>query len=156
MKKLNKSICLHLIFAIFALVCLIGGIFMIIFGAKANKFMLVAGIIAVIFGFYGSPILFINYGSNKQMKRIVYAIEVEKLYSAQEIAKQLQMSEAEVTQIISNAVVKNYITGYKFDGTNLTINKKVNTVTKKKCPNCGGKLVEENGKLVCHYCDTTY
>ena len=85
---------------------------MIIFGAKANKFMLVAGIIAVIFGFYGSPILFINYGSKKQMKRIVYAIEVEKLYSAQEIAEQLQMSESEVTQIISNAVVKNYITGY--------------------------------------------
>ena len=153
MKKLNKSICLHLIFAIFAIICLIGGIFMIIFGAKANKFMLVAGIIAVIFGFYGSPILFNNYGTKKQMKRIV---EVEKLYSAQEIAEQLQMSESEVKQIISNAVVKNYITGYKFDGTNLTINKKVNTVTKKKCPNCGGKLVEENGKLVCHYCDTTY
>ena len=61
-KDLKKNINIKLILAIFALVCFVGGVPMIVIFAKLQPLLMVLGILMVIFGFYGSPILFIAYG----------------------------------------------------------------------------------------------
>ena len=58
--------------------------------------MAAPGIAFVVFGFYGSALIWIFYGSLRGRYRIVCAVENERLYSVQEIAQQLGIREKEV------------------------------------------------------------
>ena len=82
MKKINKDISIKLSFGIFSAIGFVAGILLIIFGAGKSAIMLTAGIILGINGFYGTPLWFISYGENKAIKRVVYAIEKEKIHLA--------------------------------------------------------------------------
>ncbi len=149
----NKSVIL-LIFAIFGLFCLIVGIPTIIFGAKASGLLLALGIIMVVFGFYGSPMLFIAYGNSLTLNRIYNAIVSEKLETTADISLQLSMTEKQVNEHIQTLITKQYLQGYLFDGQKLTINKKyINLSTSSsKCPNCGGKMTKTSDGWHCDYC----
>ena len=116
MKKINKDISIKLSFGIFSAIGFVAGILLIIFGAGKSAIMLTAGIILGINGFYGTPLWFISYGENKAIKRVVYAIEKEKIYSVKDIATQLQLPEKDVKEKVNKAIEKNYISGLLFDG----------------------------------------
>ena len=86
---------------------------------------MVLGILMVIFGFYGSPILFIAYGSDRQLMRIYNAITIEKLTTNKEISTQLAMTEEQVKSCIQTLVTKQYLKGYLYDGVSLKNNEKI-------------------------------
>ena len=138
-KDLKKNINIKLILAIFALVCFVGGVPMIVIFAKLQPLLMVLGILMVIFGFYGSPILFIVYGSDRQLMRIYNAITIEKLTTNKEISTQLAMTEEQVKSCIQTLVTKQYLKGYLYDGVSLKNNEKIIMGNTKvsKCPNCG-------------------
>lgn len=157
MKKINKDISIKLSFGIFSAIGFVAGILLIIFGAGKSAIMLTAGIILGINGFYGTPLWFISYGENKAIKRVVYAIEKEKIYSVKDIATQLQLPEKDVKEKVNKAIEKNYISGFLFDGETFKANNNTAKVKKLgKCENCGGTLAEKDGKLFCPYCNTVY
>ena len=153
-KDLKKNINIKLILAIFALVCFVGGVPMIVIFAKLQPLLMVLGILMVIFGFYGSPILFIAYGSERQLMRIYNAITIEKLTTNKEISTQLAMTEEQVKSCIQTLVTKQYLKGYLYDGVSLKNNEKIIMGNTKvsKCPNCGGKMTKTKDGYICEYC----
>lgn len=152
-KLKNKSVIL-LILAIFGLLCFIGGIPTIINGAKASGLLLALGIIMVVFGFYGSPMLFIAYGNCITLNRIYNAIVSEKLETTADIALQLSTPEDQVKGHVQTLITKQYLQGYLFDGQKLTTNKKAinSSASSSKCPNCGGKMTKTSDGWHCDYC----
>lgn len=157
MKKINKSTIIKLIVSILSAIGFVAGILLIIYGAKQSKIMLTAGIVLCVYGFYGTPMWFITYGETKGLQRVIFAIVNEKIYSVKDIATQLQQNEKEVKEKINKAIQKNYLSGFLFDGENLKTNNNKGQVKKVgKCENCGGTLVEKNGRLFCPYCETIY
>ena len=157
MKKITKSTNIKLSIAILTAIGFVGGILMIIFGAGKSTAMLVTGIILCVYGFYGTPMWFISYGETKGLRRVIFAIENEKIYSVKDIATQLQQPEKEVKEKINKAIQNNYLSGFLFDGENLKANNNKGQVKKVgKCENCGGTLERKDGKLFCPYCETVY
>ena len=155
-KKINTLLALGIIFAVGFVV----GIPVLVLSA-INSFWigLVLGIITTACGFYGTPLVFVAMASSKQLKRVLDAITEENLYSVQEIASHLQLSEKEIREKIFCAINKKYLLGYVFDGANLTpnnpkINKSLQSVI--KCPNCGAPLHKVTDGKVCPYCGVEF
>lgn len=157
-KKLSSAISLKLILAIFAILCFIAGIPIICIFAKYNTILLILGILMVIFGFYGGPMLFISYGSSKVALRVYDSIVTEGLSNNQEIASQLSMPENDVKNNIQMLINKQYLVGYLYDGTTLKANTKtpINNVKLRKCPSCGGTLQKTSDGYVCKYCGSKF
>ena len=108
----------------------------------------------VVLGFYGAPILWIKFGEIKTNKRILQAIEIDKLYSVKELASQLSTNEQDIKQRINYLILNRYLIGYLFKNEQeLILNeKKALNRTKNSCPCCGGKMVIENNMEKCEYC----
>lgn len=157
-KRLIKQSYLKLTLAIIALLCFGAGIPIICIYAKYSTFLLTLGILMVVFGFYGSPMLFISYGSNKVSLRVYDAIVSEGLYSNIEISKQLSMSEADVKSNIQSLINKQYLIGYLYDGVSLKSNTNVpkNNVKQHKCSSCGGTLTKVSDGYICKYCGSKF
>ena len=98
-KRDNKKL---LIIACIISIMFVAGIPMIIFGATNSIMAVMAlGIAFVVIGFYGTPLVWIAYGSNRTLKRVVDAVLEENLTTNEEIASQLQMREREVKNHIT-------------------------------------------------------
>ena len=158
---INKDVKKMLIIACVITVMFIAGIPMIIFGAtKGMTFVMATGIAFTVIGFYGTPLIWIGYGSRRSLKRVVDAVVEENLTTNQEIALQLQMSERQVKEYLTKAINKKYITGYLYNGQELSANEKVaikkNAISQKKCANCGGTLIENENGYICEYCGSKF
>ena len=93
MDKLKKDLKILLIFAVLSSVLLVTGIPMIIVGAgNGLTVVMVLGIVFTAVNFYACPILWVFYGDMHIHKRIVFAIETEKLRSTPVIASQVGIS----------------------------------------------------------------
>lgn len=157
MKKINRDLTIKLLVGTLSAIGFVAGILLIIFGAGKSAFMLTAGIILAVNGFYGSPMWLVSYGETKSIKRVIFAIENEKIYSVKDIATQLQIPEKNVKEKVNKAIEKNYLSGMLFDGENFKVNNNKSQVKKLgKCENCGGSLAEKDGKLYCPFCGTIY
>lgn len=159
--NIEKDIRKMLILSITASVLFVVGIPMIIiFASEGLYFLMAIGIAFVVFGFYGSPLLWINYGGLRTLKRVVDAVVEENLTTTSEIATQLQKNEREVKGLITKAINKKYLKGYLFDGTNISQNDKLPIKKKKvvenKCKNCGGPLEATETGFVCAYCGSKF
>ena len=156
-KKINKVLTLQFFLALFASICLGAGIPLLIMGAvKHITLLLVLGIVILVFGFYGTPLLWIVYSGTLKTKKILQVILEENLTKVDEIATQLSISANEIKSTIYQAISKRYLVGYLFNGFELTKNEKINKAQKtRKCPNCGGNMQkQENGTFICTYCKT--
>ncbi len=157
-KSIKKDLNNQLIFAIILSVLFVIGIPLIIFGVSSSiTFLLVLGIIFVVLGFYGTPIIWTSYANKRQQKMIIDTIIYEHILTVSELAKQLQISEKLIRQHITTAIQKKYIVGYLFDGKTLSLNektapKKKLSITKTKCPHCGGTLEPTEQGYHCPYC----
>ena len=133
---------------------------MIVFGAtKSLWILLVLGIVCTVFGFYGMPILWVNFGSLKTLKRVVDAVMEENLTSVSEIASQLQLSERTTKDYIRKAINKKYITGFIYDGNTLVPNEKQapkKKMSQNRCPSCGGVMEKTDTGWICPYCGSKF
>ena len=154
MKKINSDIRKIFVISLIVTILFIVGIPLIPLFAGKNWVIMTIGIIFVVIGFYGSPILWTSYANKKRTKRIIQAIEEENLYTNADIASHLQMKEKEVYLEIKNAINKGYIFGYKYNGQELVINNakkqvKEEQISIKKCINCGGRLEKTSNGCHC-------
>lgn len=159
--QITADIKSKLIWACIGTIALVVGIPLIIVGATKGLWpVLTLGIICVVFGFYGSPMLWISYGECRALKRVVDAVMEENLTSVAEISQHLVLSEDVTKQQITKAINKKYIKGYIFDGETLKTNDKQapkkKMVQKDKCKNCGGTLTETDEGWVCEYCGSVF
>ena len=158
MKKITKDINKIFVISLIVSVLFVVGIALIAVFAGKNWILMTLGIIFVVVGFFGSPLLWVNYSGKRKTRRIVEAIEEENLYSNAEIASQLSIKEKEVKQEIYKAINKKYLTGYIYDGEKISANnkeKQTQALHIKKCNNCGGKLEIRDDKWYSPYCEIT-
>ena len=162
MKAISKKVTSVFIWSTFASVCLPAGILMIIFGAVNDvTAMLVVGIAATVFGFYGAPMLWVKYGSLKGIKSLVAAVENDNLYSVAELSSVLNCNEDETRNRIRTALSARYITGFTFDNDRLVVNtnvKQANVGFSIKCDNCGAPVFIDPNKADnrCEYCGKVF
>ena len=159
---INKDLKKMLIWAIVISVAFVVGIPILILGAVNSIWALLAfGIACVVIGFYGAPIIWVQYGSNRTLKRVVDAVMEEHITTNAEIAQQLQIRERDAKAFITKAINKKYITGYIYNGVELIPNekeeKKKKIVVQNKCKNCGAPLkLDEKGNYHCPYCNSIF
>lgn len=157
MELINKAITRKLIISILFTIFLPAGIVAIIWGASNGMtLVLVLGIVMTVLGFYGSPMLWINFGELKRLKVVLSLILVENIYSSQEIAEHLSTKVETVNDDINKLIIKGFLKGYLFKDGYLQLNRnkkqKMEDVKKYKCPSCGG-FMEYNGiDYICEYC----
>ena len=161
MDKLKKDLKILLIFAVLSSVLLVTGIPMIIVGAgNGLTVVMVLGIVFTAVNFYACPLLWVFYGDMHIHKRIVFAIETEKLRSTPVIASQVGISVEQTEKMVRKCFEKGWLYGYVFDGTNISVNNAKapeDTEVFAVCPSCGASFsyrLTEPG--VCPYCKTPY
>ncbi len=157
-KKLNSLIFQKTFWAIFATICFVAGIPTIILCAKNSTIGLIAGILMVVFGFYGTPLFWISFGQVRELKRIIEAIYLEKLTSVKEISTQLTINPEQVKTQIQKAISQKLLIGFLFDGNELKNNEKLtkNIKASSKCTYCGGTLSKTEDGFVCNYCGSKF
>ncbi len=159
MKQINKDLKKLFYCSLILTILFVIGIPMIPMFAGKITILMVLGIIFTAVGFYVMPIMWILYGGLRGLKRVVEAVLEENLYSNEEIATHLQISEREVHESIKKAINKKYLIGFKYDGKTLQLNenkKKEFVLHKKQCKNCGGKLEKVGDSWVCPYCGVEF
>ncbi len=157
--KINHDIRKMLIISIVASIAFVVGIPMIVLGAMNSTVLMIFGIVFVVFGFYGTPMLWISYAGLRSLKRVVDAVMEENLTTNAEIAMQLQTSERNIKAQITKAINKKYITGFIYNGEVLTPNEKQQPkkkIIENRCKNCGGTLEELDAEWRCPYCGSRF
>lgn len=147
-KQLRGGILLSCMFA--------GGIPMIILGAVYSVLpVMIPGIAFTVAGFYGAPIVWVNYGNKLGLKRIVYAVEKEHLLTVQSIASQLSKSEKSVRGLLDECFRRGYLEGYIRQGDGIALNEAKAPEEKRhaaECKYCGAKFSYQGELAVCPYC----
>lgn len=147
-----------LIVAILLTVMFVAGVPMIVLGAQHKIYAVMGvGIAFTAIGFYGMPVGWVFFGSNVSLKRVVFAIVEENLFTVQEISSQLSMSEDTVRAFLDKAFNKGFLKGYKRTGDIITVNDNVPDARREKvaeCPNCGAKFTYTSLTARCPYCNS--
>ena len=143
MKAVNSYIRKLFILSLILSFALAGGVPMTVLGAVFQIWPLMGiGIACIVIGFYGTPIAWTSYGGAKSLQRIVSAVVEENLYSVNEIAAQLSISETEARNKLGDGVVLNG---------NMPAGKKEMFA---ECPNCGAKFTYTPETPRCPYCNS--
>ena len=133
-----------------------GGIPMIIFGAINSIWALMGiGIAFGVAGFYGTPIVWVNYGNKVAQKRVVHAVKYERLRTVQSVASQLSKTEKEVRDILDVCFHKGYFAGYVRQGDVIALNEAKAPEERKhaaECRYCGAKFAYSGDVAFCPYC----
>lgn len=153
-KSTRKSLILALTFSVLFVI----GIPMIPLGA-INKIwaVMIAGIVFVAAGFYGTPLLWIGFGNKCGLKRLVYAVEREHLYTVAELSEQLSKKPKEIRSMLDTCFNRRYLTGYRRAGDELVLNERkaqTDELHPVECPSCGAKFSFKGTDGACPYCRT--
>ncbi len=156
MENLKQSMKSTKGFAIFLSVMMPVGIVGTVLSA-INKlhWPLAISIIFIILGFYVMPILWANLSTQKFQAKVLQAIEDDKLETATKISAKLLSNNKEIAGAITTLIRKQYLSGYTFDGENITAleeGKLKQNVSSKKCPNCGAPVRQTKENPHCPYC----
>ena len=160
MNKLDKKINTVLWLSITSSVLMVAGIPGIVFGAINSWWWLLAlSVACVVIGFYGTPLLWVHFGSLKSYMYVLRLIEEQHYYSVREISLQYKLSEKQTTEKINWLIRNFYLTDYFFDGQKLTLNTREKQTKKPysfKCSNCGGTITTTETFGKCEYCGFVY
>lgn len=161
MKKISRQMTNNIIWGSILPVLFVLGIILIvtnqsnIFGINGT-ICIIIGVVFVVLGFYGTPMIWVGYGEKVTCKRILNLIINENLYSISDIASQMGMQENMALKTVRYLINKEYLTGYLLiDNTYLKLNENVKQVKGKtivKCPSCGAKNVLDGETGTCQYC----
>lgn len=156
MKAVNAYLKKLLIASIVITILFVAGIPMIPIGATTELWAVMGvGIGLAAAGFYATPVIWSVYGSARPLKRIVYAVTEENLYTVQEIAAQLSLSEKNVRAYLDKCFNKGFLKGYKREGDNIVLNENVAAAKREhfyECPYCGAKFTYTIDNARCPYC----
>ena len=156
MKKAQAYLNRLLIVSIVLTVLFVGGIPSLIVGAVNEIWPLMGvGIACTAVGFYAMPVAWSIYASARPVKRVVYAVTEEHLYTVHEIALQLSMDERNVRAHLDKCFNKGFLIGYKREGDNIVLNENVAAGKKEmfaECPYCGAKFTYTRDNARCPYC----
>lgn len=149
MNKINKKCNKMLWAALLITLMLPAGVVAIPMGAIYGiTAVLVLGIVFAVVGFYGTPIIWVNYAACRKQKETVELITESGITDLKTLASSTGKSEKEMSELITMVIAKGYVAGMSFDG------QKLNYIEKKKqrsnkCLNCGANL-NKDGE--CKYC----
>jgi hypothetical protein len=156
MNAVEKALKKQLIGGILLSCMFAGGIPMIILGAVYSVLpVMIPGIAFTVAGFYGAPLVWVNYGNKLRLKRIVYAVEKEHLLTVQSIASQLSKSEKSVRGLLDECFRRGYLEGYIRQGDGIALNEAKAPEEKRhaaECKYCGAKFSYQGELAVCPYC----
>ena len=159
MQPIKKALRNSFILSIILTLCLpLGGVMMGVGFAIEQPAVWGIGIGMIAIGFYGTPIGWTAaYAPKKTLYRIVSAVMEEHLYTVQEIAVQLSLSEKDVRNRLDQCFQKRYLPGIKRNGDTLILNE--NTELGKEelyaeCTACGARFLYTKDEKVCPYCGT--
>ncbi len=133
---------------------------MIILGAKSSTAILVCGIILCVMGFYGCPILWINYGEMKIKKSIRDQIVLDNIQEIDKLASLNNKNVDTMVSVVNHLISKRYLTGYEIIDKKYVVKSQNKTLSKAEilkqtvmCNGCGAKVeVVGNEKTNCPYC----
>lgn len=159
MKQADRKVRVLFFAALLSSILFVAGIPMLIFGAANSRtFLMVTGIVLTAACFYGMPILWIQYGSAKTERRLIYAVLQENLLTVAALSAQLSINEEGIRAMLRSCIQHCRLPGFLFDGETLTLNthaapgRKLLSVV---CPNCGAPVSYPEGESpVCGYCGT--
>ncbi len=158
MKEVKKYLKILLTLSVILSVMLVAGIPMIIVGASNQIYSVMGiGIAFTALGFYGTPTAWAIYGSNMPLKRVVYAVCEENLYTVSEIAQQLSMDENSVRGWLDKAFNRGFLKGFIRNGDMIELNDNVSAGKRERaaqCPNCGAKFTYTADNPRCPYCNS--
>lgn len=156
MKYINAAVRKSFLASFIFTVAFIAGIPATVLGAVFNVWAVMGiGIACVIIGFYAMPICWIRHAHMKSLKRLVFAVVEEHIYTVNGLGRQLSLSEKQVRNCLDECFRKSYIIGYLREGDNLILNEKKEPAQKKyaaECPYCGAKFTYNADNAVCPYC----
>lgn len=147
--------------AIILSVMLVAGVPILIVGAtrlhQNGGFvaMLVIGIVFTVLGFYGTPLAWVQVGTASRRAMLVRAINEEHLYTVQELAVRLDITEKDASAFMRECMQKGYLTGYMRDGDRLILNENVALGPKEysvECSHCGAYVTCSEKDAKCPYC----
>lgn len=161
--KLQRNLTRQLLISIILTVMFPLGIAMTIVGATRKEeggalftAIMAIGIVFVVLGFYGSPMAWIRYASQKKYSRVIDAIKREGFRDATEIANHLSMQPNEVIEAVRVCIEKQYLTDYTIEENKIIpLNNRPDDlgVYTVQCPYCGGITQTSNNLQVkCQYC----
>ncbi len=158
MKKLNKRILLYFWFGLLLSVMFPSGILSVVFGFYNDLTALgVVGIVMTVAGFYGTPLVWMGYGSRRQDRAILYVIERDRIYTVSGIAGQTGYDGRFVRDRIKAMILSRMIVGYFFNDDTLTANEMARsdeetTTQARICVRCGATMIVRGEELFCEYC----
>ncbi len=166
MKKIEQSLRIHFAFALTWSVLMVVGIPLIIFGASKPQWLplptlfLVLGIVFSGGGFYGVPLLWVTYGAKRELRGLIYAVEILGLREVPQLASHLRKPEEDVRAKLDVCLNKGYFPALIRDGDRL-----VEPIPQKDpeeefhdvvCPCCGAPFTYRGTHGICPYCGIAY
>lgn len=166
MKQIEKTLHIYFAFALTWSVLMAVGIPMIVFGASRPDWLPVPALflwLGIAFsggGFYGVPILWINYGAKRELREVVYAVEVLGLRDVARLASHLRKSEEDVRAKLDLCLGKGYFPLLVRDGDRLVeptpVVKPEDELHDVTCPCCNAHFTYTGTRGVCPYCGVAY
>lgn len=166
MEKINRSLRIHFAAALTWSILAVVGIPLIVFGASKPgwlpipTFFFVLGIVFSGGGFYGVPILWVTYAAERELRALVYAVEVLGLRDVAELASHLRRSEEGIRAKLDVCLTKGYFRTLVRDGDRLTEptprKKPEETLHDVVCPCCNAHFTYRGDRGVCPYCGVAY
>lgn len=161
--NIGKRVKRQLVLGIIAPVCLVAGILITIFCAIDGLWIAMSiGIAMILFGFYGTPLIWVFYGKLRAQHTLWLLITESHILTVSELASTLGKNTKYVQDNIHLLISKRYLVGYSFaDRQQLVAVQPTSTRTKQtinhnKCDNCGALLEDSGDKYTCPYCGTWY
>ena len=165
MQKAELTVKNLLIAALICSVLFVAGIPMIILGASGtfqagavNRLFLIAGIVFTGGCFYAMPILWVAFGNAKELKRIVYSVEAQRLYTVERLAAHLNLTPEVTRAKLDTCFAKGYLCGFIREGDTLYpfSAEAENALHSVECPACSARFTFEGESGKCPYCHTVY
>lgn len=166
MKKIEHSLRIHFAFSLAWSILMAVGVPMIIFGASKPDWLPVPTLFFVLGiafsggGFYGVPILWVTYGAKRELRNMVYAVEVLGLRDVAGLSSHLRRPEEEVRAKLDVCLTKGYFPTLVRNGDLLTEpvppQKPEDIPHDVVCPCCNACFTYHGDRGVCPYCGVAY
>ena len=154
-RKRKKTL---LIVSVLLSIGLPAGVLCIIFGAtKSIVFLLVAGIILTVAGFYVMPIMWVKFGEARTYELLCMTVMRDGLRKIKDIAAQMGITEERAAALIKTSLFNRYLEGFMFseDGTALIeieAPENPDATIYIKCQSCGASATVKKSDPRCPYC----
>lgn len=168
-REINKKLTVSLIMGIIFSIGFPVGIILIVFHNKVSgigsTLLLVLGIILVVLGFYGAPMVWIMYGETKSKKRICQQITLDNNQEIKYLAEINNIPTENMLKKVQELINQRLLTGYEIVDNKFVVPKGKNTLSKDEalelsgkletvtCKGCGAEIEIVGGKKTyCKYC----